>query len=387
MNRIYLPFALAIFLFTSPNLTIKQAIANPTVYDSDYTVELVASGLGAVTGVKLGPDGNIYLTDYQGGRILRIDKATYAVEEYTTGLSYPTDLTFDSLGNLFVTSGSGNPRAIFQAFPDGSKSLFSTGYSYSVGLETGADDYLFIGNSGDGTISRIDSDGISETYLSGFGGPGGPFGLTFDEEGNIYFVRHGTGQIYKSTPDKTVTTLATLTPFGPTYIRVDPSTKLYVSDSLNAAIYRISGNDVTLFALGFTGNSNPPVIGPSGLSFNDSGDLFVGDGGFIWKFKYKTLLQKIQELIEFFNESIADGSIEGIGRGNSANGRLNALRNILETASDLIDIDDIEGACGQLKAALKKCDGASPPPDFVQGEAVEELNDMISDLMAELGCE
>ena len=314
MKRIILPFALVIFLFTSPNLIINRAIATPTVYDSDYAVELVASGLGAVTGVKLGPDGNIYLTDYQGGRILRIDKATYAIEEYTTGLSYPTDLTFDSLGNLFVTSGSGNPREIFQVFPDGSRSLFSTGYSYSVGLETGTDDYLFIGNSGDGTISRIDSDGISETFLSGFGGPGGPFGLTFDEQGNIYFAEHGTGQIHKSTPDKTVTTLATLTPFGPTYIRVGPSTKLYVSDSLDAAIYRISGNDVTLFALGLTGKSSPPVIGPSGLFFNDSGDLFIGDGEFIWKFTHKTPLQKIKELIEFFDKYAGNGSIEGIGK-------------------------------------------------------------------------
>ncbi|MGB5750053.1 MAG: hypothetical protein WBM69_23955 [Desulfobacterales bacterium] len=71
----------------------------------------------------------------------------------------------------------------------------------------------------------------------------------------------------------------------------------------------------------------------------------------------------------------------------SDNGRLNAIRNMLEMAGDLIAINDIEGACGQLNAASMKCDGESPPPDFVQGDAAEGLYNMILDLMAELGCE
>ena len=94
----------------------------------------------------------------------------------------------------------------------------------------------------------------------------------------------------------------------------------------------------------------------------------------------------IDAILDFFDESVADGAL-GNGRGNSANGRLNALRNMLEMAGDLIDIGDIEGACGQLNAASRKCDGDSPPPDFVTGEAVSELYDMILELMAELGCE
>ena len=86
-------------------------------------------------------------------------------------------------------------------------------------------------------------------------------------------------------------------------------------------------------------------------------------------------------------EFVSGGTLEGDGPGNSANGRLNALRNMLEMAGDLIGIDDIEGACVQLHAALGKCDGDSPPPDFVAGLAASELYTMITELMAELGCE
>lgn len=95
----------------------------------------------------------------------------------------------------------------------------------------------------------------------------------------------------------------------------------------------------------------------------------------------------IDFILEFFDESVANGSLTGDGQGNSANGRLNALINMLEMAGDLIAIGDIEGACGQLKAASRKCDSESPPPDFVTGYAVTELYNMISELMKSIGCE
>jgi hypothetical protein len=91
--------------------------------------------------------------------------------------------------------------------------------------------------------------------------------------------------------------------------------------------------------------------------------------------------------LEFFDKSVTDGILTGDGPGKSAPHRLNALRNILEMAGDLIAINDIEGACGQLKAASKKCDDEFPPPDFVQGDAAEDLYNMILELMTELGCE
>jgi len=95
----------------------------------------------------------------------------------------------------------------------------------------------------------------------------------------------------------------------------------------------------------------------------------------------------IDAILDFFDESVADVTLFGIGPGNSANGRLNALRNMLEMAGDLINIPDIEGACTQLESALGKCDGDPLQPDFVTGSAVSTLYDMIVELMTELGCE
>ena len=92
-------------------------------------------------------------------------------------------------------------------------------------------------------------------------------------------------------------------------------------------------------------------------------------------------------ILNFFDESVDDGSLVGEGLDNSAKNRLNALRNILETAADLIEAGDYEEACDQLLAAYKKTDGNLKPPDFVSGPSASELAIMILDLIASLGCE
>ena len=88
----------------------------------------------------------------------------------------------------------------------------------------------------------------------------------------------------------------------------------------------------------------------------------------------------IQDIIDFFDASVANGSLVGVGQGSSAENRLNALRNMLNQASYLINAGDYEAACKQLGDALKRCN------DFVQGAVANELKLMISELMNDLGC-
>jgi uncharacterized membrane protein len=112
----------------------------------------------------------------------------------------------------------------------------------------------------------------------------------------------------------------------------------------------------------------------------------------------------IDGILDFFDSCVDDGSLEGyvpdksdkkrsaakITKGNGsdklAENRLNALRNMIETAGHLIDSGKIDEACGQLKAAYKKIkiDGSNTPESssfFVKGTKAKELADKIQDLM------
>jgi hypothetical protein len=94
--------------------------------------------------------------------------------------------------------------------------------------------------------------------------------------------------------------------------------------------------------------------------------------------------EQIEQILEFFDTSVADRILIGVGLGNSADNRLKALRNMLEAISDLIVGEYYDDAYEQLIDILKKCDGQDPPPDFVTGEAREELANMIMELMEDI---
>lgn len=97
--------------------------------------------------------------------------------------------------------------------------------------------------------------------------------------------------------------------------------------------------------------------------------------------------EQVEETLDCIEESLADETLMGEGEGESAEKRPNALTNMLERAATLIDDGLYDEACDQLRAAYKKCDGDPKPPDFVTGEAVEELAAMIQGVMESLGCE
>ena len=96
--------------------------------------------------------------------------------------------------------------------------------------------------------------------------------------------------------------------------------------------------------------------------------------------------EQIANILAFFDTSVDDGSLVGDGPGNSAEKRLNALRNMVEAAGSLIDDELSEEACQQLLDVYRRMDRQLKPPDFVTGEAVTELATMIQDLMTTLGC-
>lgn len=153
----------------------------------EYAVELYATGLGAVFGVVFGPDGSLVVSDYGGGRILKVDN-NGAVETLASGLTYIVDSVFRSDGTLFAaTSVSGN-SSVYQIAADGSTMPYATGFSYPASMAVWNDE-LYVANSGNGTISKMDALGNVSNVLSGLSAPNGPIGISFDSAGRMFFYR------------------------------------------------------------------------------------------------------------------------------------------------------------------------------------------------------
>lgn len=94
--------------------------------------------------------------------------------------------------------------------------------------------------------------------------------------------------------------------------------------------------------------------------------------------------EQIAAILNFFEQSVESGTLEGVGRGPFAHWNLQGMRHLLRTAHYLIERQRYEAAACLLRAVQLKIDGSHRPADLVSGPATAELYDMIAALMENL---
>jgi hypothetical protein len=164
-----------------------------------------------------------------------------------------------------------------------------------------------------------------------------------------------------------------------------PSGDLYLANPTLASvgeIWKITPEGaMSTFATGFQH--------PRGLVFDSSNNLFVTDkyAGIIYKISPIPSRPSIDYILYFFDISIDEGTIEGRDREPClADYRLRSMREMLETAKCLLEAEEMKAACKMLENVLKHCDGEPKPKDSIEGEDVQELAELVTELMDHLEC-
>ncbi len=173
----------------------------------------------------------------------------------------PSALTFDASGNLYVAD-AGN-HTIRKVKIDGSVSTLAGAAGYS-----GSSD-------GSGSVAKFN----------------GPMGIVSDAAGNVYIADTGNNTIRKITTDGVVTTFAgtpgasgkldgagaAATFNRPQGIAVDAAGNLYVADTGNDKIRKISPSGVVTTLWFFAGFNIPLANTPQGIAVDAAGNLYVSD--------------------------------------------------------------------------------------------------------------
>jgi hypothetical protein len=237
------------------------------------------------SGAAVDGNGNIYIADY-GNEVVRKISPLCVVT---------------NLAGLAGISGSNNGTGTAARF------------NGPVGVAVDRSGNVFVAEYQNHAIRKITPAGVVTTLAGRLGTAGtnngtgtaarftNPFGVAVDASGNVYVADSGNHAIRKITPAGVVTNLAGLVGtsgtndgvgvaarfYYPEGVAVDGSNYLYVADGLNHCIRKVApdGRVTTLAGLcGYSGsndgtNSNARFSSPVGIALDSTGHLYVGDTG------------------------------------------------------------------------------------------------------------
>lgn len=303
-----------------------------------------ADGTGAAArffypgGIASTGSGTVYVADTGNHTIRAMDSpgvvSTLAGAAGTKGsadgvgihaqFAYPYGVASDGSGNLYVADSNNNTIRMVTAAGAvttiagtagilGSAEGVGANASFSSpsGVAADAGGNLYVADTGNSVIRKIAPDG-TVTAFAGLAGVAGssdgtgtgarfssPSGVAVDDVGNLYVADTNNNTVRKITAGGTVTTLAGVAGqsgsgdgtggsarfHGPLAVSVDGSGNVYVADFFNATIRKIdlSGTVSTLAGLagmlGFTDGTGAAARfnQPYGLTVDGSGNLFVAD--------------------------------------------------------------------------------------------------------------
>lgn len=199
---------------------------------------------GAPNGIAIDANSLIWFCDAGQNAIRQFDPATgqtqtMASEVAGQPLDNPNDLAFDSSGNLVFTC-PGNSRQqptgyVCVRTPDGEVRKISTGKYFPNGLAFSADGQTLIVAEtyrhrlwkGDWNPARGEwTNARVWATVEGPQGPGGPDGMAFGDDGNLYVAVYGTSCIHVVSPAGQVIDRIELPGRQPTNCAFDPSGQL-----------------------------------------------------------------------------------------------------------------------------------------------------------------
>jgi len=304
------------------------------------------AGFGGPQGVAVDSAGNVYVADSNNKTIRKVTPAgvvtTLAGLAGSSGSAdgtgsaarfyYPASVAVDSAGNVYVADAisnddSNNNNTIRKITPAGvvttlaglarsSGSADGTGsatrFFSPQGVAVDSAGNVYVADFRNCTIRKVTPGGVVTT-LAGLAGSSGsadgtgsdarfeyPYGVAVDSAGNVYVADTSNSTIRKVTPAGVVTTLAGLAgssgsangtgsaarfknPWG---VAVDSAGTVYVADTWNSTIRKVTPGGVVTTLAGLAGTygsadgtgSAARFDATYGVAVDNAGNLYVADG-------------------------------------------------------------------------------------------------------------
>ncbi len=331
--------------------TIAGADVARTLGDSGPAA---AARLNSPSGIAVDSSGNLAIADSNNSRLRYVDAATrtiltragtgdagYSGDNGPAGgamISAAFGAAFDVGGGIFIadtnnnlirriaadsthviTTVAGNRQSGFSG-DDSAATLATLRLPYGVAVDTAGNVYIAdtLNNrvrkvsAATGNIMTIAGTGLLETVPGEIGDNGparlavvsSPLGVAVDSAGNVFIADTGHNRIRKISTDRIITTVAGTGGQGfagdngpavaaalsqPSGVAVDTAGNIYIADTLNNRIRKVSGQTGTISTIagndvsGYSGDGDPlpatsaTLAYPTGVGVDSEGNVFFTD--------------------------------------------------------------------------------------------------------------
>ena len=252
------------------------------------------------TGLCFDPAGNLYIADYGNNRVVRVDAVTGILTLVAgtgtagnggdgglaslTAINGPLGLAMDAAGNLYISEFGGNRIRKVDAHT-GIMTTVAAGISSPVGLAVDAAGNLYFAEYGH-NVGRVDAATgmITAVLANGPGGASNPSWLAFDHSGNLLISDSGyygilrlnltsrtfdvfAGHMAPTFDGDGIPAVNSSVGTRPVAIAVDPAGNVYLAGADQDRIRRVDA--VTGVITTVAGNGFPQPVGADGLPANN----------------------------------------------------------------------------------------------------------------------
>lgn len=174
-------------------------------------VKLPAGSTG--NGIRFDRAGLMYVADYSGHNVLKIDPNTKAisVHAHSDKMNQPNDIAIAKSGVIYASDPkwADNTGNLWKIATDGTVTLLESGMGTTNGIEVSADEkHLYVNESVQRNVWKYDIDAktgdVKNKRLLMQFADHGLDGMRCDEDGNLYIARYAAGEVVVVSPHGTL---------------------------------------------------------------------------------------------------------------------------------------------------------------------------------------